>query len=189
MASILQRRLQGTSEFHKAMGSETLTGRKAEADIAFSKAARLMQGGRAHRDPTQAACFLHEAAALGHARAQYNLALMYLKGVGVSKSLDESLRWLEEAARNQEPHAIAMLALFNPELALELGAPAELVPLPDVDPLDPDGLQSGKVDLEPSDTLQPQPMWKRARRWMFTVAATLMFTTLLAAISWARLRS
>jgi hypothetical protein len=184
MASILQPRLQGEREFHKAMSSSTLTDRKAEADIAFGKAVSLMQGGRPQRDPRQAACFLHEAAALGHTRAQYNLALMYLKGLGVSKNLTESLRWLEVAARLREPHALAMLALFDPKLAISLGAPAELVPMPDVDPLDPDGPQSGPVAL----ALQPDSGWNRTRRWIFKTAATLGFTSLAAAIGWAGLR-
>jgi TPR repeat protein len=168
------------------MSSDTLTDRKAEADIAFTKAVRLMQGGRAQRDPTQAACFLHEAAALGHARAQYNLALMYLKGLGVSKSLNESLRWLEVAARNHEPHALALLALFDPKLAIALGAPAELVPMPGVDPLDPDGLQSGRPPPPPAP--QVESGWKRARRLVFKAAATVVLTTLVAALGWARLR-
>lgn len=168
------------------MSSDSLTDRKAEADIAFNKAVRLMQGGRAQRDPTQAACFLHEAAALGHPRAQYNLALMYLKGMGVSKSLNESLRWLEVAARNHEPHALALLALFDPRLAISLGAPAELVPLPGVDPLDPDGLQSGNPPRP--DVPQPESGWKRTRRWMFRTAATVVLPTLVAAIGWAGLR-
>jgi TPR repeat protein len=170
------------------MDSVALIARKADADVAFAKAARLMQGGRTRRDPTQAACFLHEAAALGHARAQYNLALMYLKGLGVSKSLEESLRWLEVAARNHEPHALALLALFDAELAVSLGAPAELVPVIDVDPLDPDGLQSATTVVEPAPQLA-QSGWKRVRRWMFSAAATLVFTTLLAAIGWARLKN
>jgi TPR repeat protein len=151
------------------MSTGTQTDRKAEADIAFNKAVRLMQGGRAQRDPAQAACFLHEAAALGHPRAQYNLALMYLKGLGVSKNLNESLRWLEVAARSREPHALALLALFDPKLAISLGAPAELVPMPDVDPLDPDGLQSGSTP--PAAAPQAESGWKRTRRWMFRTAA------------------
>jgi TPR repeat protein len=170
------------------MNTGTLTDRKAEADIAFGKAVRLMQGGRAQRDPAQAACFLHEAAALGHARAQYNLALMYLKGLGVSKSLNESLRWLEVAARSREPHALALLALFDAKLAVSLGAPPELVPNPDVDPLDPDGLQAGRTEA----TLAPAPAaesgWKRTRRWIARAAATVGFTTLAAAIGWAGFR-
>jgi TPR repeat protein len=169
------------------MDSVALRERKADADIAFSKAVRLMQGGRAQRDPTQAACFLHEAAALGHARAQYNLALMYLKGLGVSKSLEESLRWLEVAARNHEPYALALLALFNPDLAVALGAPAELVPVIDVDPLDPDGLQSGTTVAESAAPLA-RSGWKRVRRWMFSTAASAALTTVLAAIGWARLK-
>jgi hypothetical protein len=113
---------------------------------------------------------------------------MYLKGLGVSKNLEESLRWLEVAARNHEPHALALLALFNPELAVALGAPAELVPVIDVDPLDPDGLQSGRIIAESAPPLT-QSGWKRVRRWMFSTAATVVLTTLLAAIGWARLKS
>jgi hypothetical protein len=168
------------------MSSGSSTDRKAEADVAFNKAVRLMQGGRAQRDPAQAACFLHEAAALGHSRAQYNLALMYLKGLGVSKSLNESLRWLETAARNHEPHALAMLALFDPRLAVSLGAPAELVPMPDDNPLDPDGLQSGST-LAPAP--QPESGWKRTRRWVLRTAPTVVVSTLAAAIGWVGLRT
>jgi TPR repeat protein len=170
------------------MDSGALRERKADADVAYSKAARLMQGGRAQRDPTQAACFLHEAAALGHARAQYNLALMYLKGLGVSKNLEESLRWLELAARNHEPHALALLALFNPELAVALGAPRELVPVMDVNPLDPDGLQSDALAVQSSPPLAPSG-WKRLWGWMFSTATTAVSTSVLAAISWARLKN
>lgn len=160
-----------------------------EAERAYRKAARLMQGNRAQRDPAQAACFLHEAAALGHARAQYNLALMYLKGVGVAKSLEESLRWLEAAARSQQPHALAMLTLFDPRLALELGAPAELVQSPAVDPLDPDGLQSGLVDPQAISSADEHGKRGRVWRWFLAATSMILMTTLLAALGWARLRT
>jgi hypothetical protein len=79
-----------------------------------------------------------------------------------------------------------MLALFDPRLAVSLGAPAELVPMPDDNPLDPDGLQSGST-LAPAP--QPESGWKRTRRWVLRTAPTVVVSTLAAAIGWVGLRT
>jgi hypothetical protein len=49
--------------------------------------------------------WLKEAALLGHARAQYNLGLMYKNGVGVPRDYREAARWYHAAAERGEPRA------------------------------------------------------------------------------------
>jgi len=51
-----------------------------------------------------------KAAKLGLAIAQLKLGVMYLKGKGVKKNLDEAAKWFGEAAKQGDAEAIRRLA-------------------------------------------------------------------------------
>jgi len=62
--------------------------------------------------------FRYAATYFRNADAQYNLARMYLDGLGVKKDLRQSMNWLELAARKGHPQAQAVLGrvMFNGEV-------------------------------------------------------------------------
>jgi len=47
----------------------------------------------------EALYWYHKAADQGSVEAQYNLALMYARGLGVAKDMEESAKWVESASR------------------------------------------------------------------------------------------
>ena len=61
-------------------------------------------------DPVRAAnLFRHAASYFGNANAQYQLARLYLAGVGVEKNVGLAINWLATAAKKQHPEAQATL--------------------------------------------------------------------------------
>jgi len=52
-----------------------------------------------------AADFIRKAADLEHAEAQFNYALMCMRGDGVAKSDSEGIRWMKKSAENGFEHA------------------------------------------------------------------------------------
>ena len=50
-----------------------------------------------------------------HARAQTNLAQLYVRGIGTDQDLPEALWWLEQAAEQSEPAAQILLATMYDE--------------------------------------------------------------------------
>ncbi len=73
--------------------------------------------------------FRYAATYFGNADAQYNLACMYLDGVGVKKNLRQSVNWLELAARKGHPQAQAVLGrlMFSGEAGGEPQRPRGLM--------------------------------------------------------------
>jgi TPR repeat protein len=53
--------------------------------------------------------WFRKAAEQGHASAQYNLGMMYLKGQGVTHNYQEAAKWFQKAA--EQGHAKAQKAL------------------------------------------------------------------------------
>lgn len=61
-------------------------------------------------NPKRAVKYYALAASQGCSTAQVNLGLCYLEGWGVPKDLFEAKRWLQKAANQREPSAVAKLA-------------------------------------------------------------------------------
>ena len=80
--------------------------RTVQADAAFAKATALLEGHPTPKDLGRAARHCHEAALLGHIGAQYNLGLMYAKGIGLPQDSDLALIWLQHAAEGGEAKAL-----------------------------------------------------------------------------------
>ena len=68
------------------------------AAAAFLKATALLEGEQVLKEAGRAARYCHEAALLGHSGAQYNLGLMYAKGLGLPQDRELALLWLRHAA-------------------------------------------------------------------------------------------
>jgi hypothetical protein len=71
-------------------------------------AQQLFQEGvnyRARQDWVMAADFIRQAADMGHAEAQFNYALMCMRGDGVTLSESEGIRWMQKSAENGFPQA------------------------------------------------------------------------------------
>ena len=64
----------------------------------FLKATALLEGEQVLKEAGRAARYCHEAALLGHRGAQYNLGLMYAKGLGLPQDRELALLWLQYAA-------------------------------------------------------------------------------------------
>jgi TPR repeat protein len=69
---------------------------------AFLKATALLEGERMLSEAGRADRYCHEAALLGHRGAQYNLGLMYAKGLGLPQDTELALLWLQHAADGGE---------------------------------------------------------------------------------------
>lgn len=98
----------------------TAAARREAAVRAFTQAAIHLEGRGIPQDVARAAQLFRLAAELGHAKAQFNLGLMYARGLGVAADPQEAERWLRAAAAAGE--AKATLALQ------QLGAAAPPVP-------------------------------------------------------------
>lgn len=82
--------------------------RKNEGKDAFFLGVACLEKG----DYVQAARFFHNAAELGHAKSQYNLALCYEGGNGVEQDQQEAVRWYRAAAEQGLADAQNNLAVF-----------------------------------------------------------------------------
>ena len=89
-----------------------------------SEAEKLFQEGSGHMEQQQMApaieCF-KKAAGLGHAQAQFNLAVCYMQGNGVEASDKEAAKWFEKAAKQDVKEALYPLGLcfYNLEQYIE----------------------------------------------------------------------
>jgi len=61
------------------------------------------------RDEARALQLFEKAAAAGHTRAQINLGILYMRGLGVPRDLVNARAWLEKAAANGDPQALYTL--------------------------------------------------------------------------------
>jgi TPR repeat protein len=61
------------------------------------------------RDEVRALQLFQKAAAAGHTRAQINLGILYMRGLGVQRDLVNARAWLEKAAATGDPQAIYTL--------------------------------------------------------------------------------
>jgi len=68
------------------------------------------------KEATKAISCYQRAANAGHAGAQYNLGLMYLKGEGVPRDALNGLRWLAKAADGGDKKARALLQRIDQAL-------------------------------------------------------------------------
>ena len=66
-------------------------------------------GNMVPQDLEKAAKYYLKAANLGHPQAMFNVGVMYLNGEGVTKNPQQGINWLQKAAQNGEPNAIAVL--------------------------------------------------------------------------------
>ena len=68
---------------------------------------------RATGNWTMAADFIRKAASMEHAEAQFNYALMCMRGDGVAKSESEGLHWMKKSADNGFKHAKKNVAILR----------------------------------------------------------------------------
>jgi uncharacterized protein len=61
------------------------------------------------RDEARALDLFQKAAAAGHTRAQINLGILYMRGLGVPRDLVNARAWLEKAAASGDPQALYTL--------------------------------------------------------------------------------
>jgi TPR repeat protein len=61
------------------------------------------------RDEARALDLFQRAAAAGHTRAQINLGILYLRGLGVPRDIVNARAWLEKAAASGDPQALYTL--------------------------------------------------------------------------------
>ena len=66
-------------------------------------------GNMVPQDLEKAAKYYLKAANLGHPQAMFNVGVMYVNGEGVTKNPQQGINWLQKAAQNGEPNAIAAL--------------------------------------------------------------------------------
>jgi TPR repeat protein len=82
-----------------------------EAEKLFAEAEREYRGVERPGNVAAAVALYRKAAELGHPGAQYNLAVSYANGIGVSADEVEAMRWLRKAARKAGPEAQYNLSL------------------------------------------------------------------------------
>jgi TPR repeat protein len=65
------------------------------------------------RDSAQALAYYLKAATQNHARAQYNLGMIYYNGDGVLRNYGEALQWFEKAAEQEHTYAQNHLGIMH----------------------------------------------------------------------------
>jgi TPR repeat protein len=75
----------------------------------FELAVQYVNGSIVERDLPRAAELFQHAAASGYDRAQFNLGLMYLNGLGVARCRDTAMHWLRQAAGQGHPDALQVM--------------------------------------------------------------------------------
>lgn len=74
------------------------------------------------RNDGRALELFEKAAAAGHTRAQINLGILYLRGLGVPRDLVQARAWLEKAAASGDPQALYTLGRAMSESTEQIGA-------------------------------------------------------------------
>lgn len=99
-----------------AMGYDPLEPRPGALDMTVDSLVRLAdyyrdgdETANIGTDTTRAHRLYSAAAGHGHPGAQFGLAMMYLKGIGVRQNTDQALKWLMFAARKRFAAAEALL--------------------------------------------------------------------------------
>ena len=80
-----------------------LTAKAERGDVdAMVRLADLYSPGGHHLDPDDQVCgmWMKRAAEKGHSMAQYNLGMMFEKGVGMKENLAEAYRWYSVSYTN-----------------------------------------------------------------------------------------
>lgn len=83
----------------------------AQAERLYLAGSRAFQEG----DPERAMHYWHEAALLGHIRAQYNLGSGYASGTGLPKDYRRAAHWWRQAALQGSTDALYNLGVMNYE--------------------------------------------------------------------------
>jgi hypothetical protein len=96
---------------------------KNQPSQAFDLAVRYLLGGSKGKNVIVAFHLLHGAAQAGVRSAQFNLAVMYEHGEGVSRDTDAALEWYRQAASRS--HVRAMSRLAEAHKQGELGVPVD----------------------------------------------------------------
>lgn len=79
------------------------------APSAFTLARIYDVGNLVSQDLEKAAIYYSKAANLGHPQAMFNIGVMYINGEGVAPNPQQGIYWLQKAAQNREPNALAAL--------------------------------------------------------------------------------
>jgi hypothetical protein len=73
------------------------------------------------RDEARALQLFQKAASAGHTRAQINLGILYMRGLGVPRDLINARAWLEKAAASGDPQALYTLGRAMDEGTEQIG--------------------------------------------------------------------
>ena len=76
-------------------------------------------------DKAEAVRWYRLSAPQGYENAQYNLAVMYLRGEGVEQDREAAIRWFRLAAEQLNPAAMAALETLGEAVPAPAGAPGE----------------------------------------------------------------
>lgn len=91
--------------------SKTSSDRDAEAQ--FRLGIKHLTGDNATKDPGKASILFIKAAKQNHARAQYQLGLMYEKAIGFDRNIKKAREWYQKAADAGLPEAQDALLAFT----------------------------------------------------------------------------
>lgn len=80
-----------------------------QAQRRYQWACKYMAGDGVDEDPRAAYVLFLKAAETGHLKAQYNLGVLMLKGLGTHKNISEARQWLRKAAANGHQKAAALI--------------------------------------------------------------------------------
>ncbi|MDR0882852.1 MAG: sel1 repeat family protein [Candidatus Adiutrix sp.] len=97
------------SDFTNLMDAANNGGVEAQAQLGFL----FFKGSKeTSQDNVQAALWFQKAAEQGHARAQFQLADMYFKALGVTKDEGKAVEWILKAAESGHAVAQSKLSVF-----------------------------------------------------------------------------
>ncbi len=101
---------------------DPLSGGKGDGEYLFSLATRYVAGNQQQQNMGAAFTLFNQAAQLGHASAQYNLAVCYIQGISIGRDLQKGADWMCRAARQGHGKAIQALPHLLRRIKEERGA-------------------------------------------------------------------
>lgn len=110
---------------HRSLEEKIADGEAGDEDTMEALAQLYLNGGlEADKDPEKAVYWFGKLAECGNSIAQFNLGLLYAKGHGVARDFTKAAYWMEQAAKNGDTDAPALVEKYRKAEAAQKKLPS-----------------------------------------------------------------